>query len=100
MADAHFEQIHLPSTLEDLNLNGCREISEKTLVQISRECPNLKRIELYWNCRITDFGVKKIGQSCPHLEFVNISGCKYIGAAAVTVVGNSCPKLTHLVRRI
>lgn len=34
----------LHSSLVRLNLNGCREISEKSLVQISIQCPKLKRI--------------------------------------------------------
>lgn len=42
--DDHFSIATLPESLVELNLNGCREISEKTLVQISKQCMNLKRI--------------------------------------------------------
>ena len=34
LTDEHFECATLPETLEDLNLNGCREISERTLMII------------------------------------------------------------------
>ena len=46
LTDEHFESADslLPKSLEELNLNGCREISERTLMIIAKQCPNLKRI--------------------------------------------------------
>lgn len=52
--------MHIPDSFEDLNLNGCREVSEKALVNLAKCAKSLKRIELYWNCRITDFGMLKL----------------------------------------
>lgn len=52
----------LTNNITEINLNGCRAISDKTLYQvIAQKCGlNLLRIELYWNCRINDFCVKKM----------------------------------------
>ena len=36
VTDEHFECATLPSTLLELNLNGCREISEKTLMILQK----------------------------------------------------------------
>jgi len=44
ITDEHLEKVSFPESLTDLNLNGCREISEKTLVLLSQKCRNLKRI--------------------------------------------------------
>lgn len=44
LTDDHFDVATLPYSLEDLNLNGCREISEKTIMLLAKSCPNLKRI--------------------------------------------------------
>lgn len=44
VTDEHFESATLPSTLLELNLNGCREISEKTLMVLQKSCPLLKRL--------------------------------------------------------
>lgn len=44
VTDEHFECATLPGTLLDLNLNGCREISEKTLMIIQKSCPRLQRL--------------------------------------------------------
>ena len=32
LTDEHFQDAKLPSSLIELNLNGCREISEKVLI--------------------------------------------------------------------
>ena len=46
LTDDHFDQVglKLPENLYTLNLNGCREISERTLVELSKYCHKLKRI--------------------------------------------------------
>jgi hypothetical protein len=84
--DDHIKIAQLPATLKALNLNGCREISERSLVQISEQCKNLERIELYWNCRVSNFGVRRLAQGCPNLKIVNFSGCKYLSDNGVIPV--------------
>jgi hypothetical protein len=81
--------------LSNLNLNACREITEQTIINFSYNLKNLERIELYWNCRITDFAVKKMAKACPILNFVNLSGCKHLSDSSISVVVESCPKITH-----
>ena len=44
LTDEHFEVATLPFRLEELNLNGCREISEKTIMLLAKSCPALKKI--------------------------------------------------------
>ena len=44
VTDDHFALAKLPLNLLSLNLNGCREISERTLVQISEQCQALESI--------------------------------------------------------
>lgn len=45
LSDEHFDCIgSLPATLEEINLNGCREISERTVMLIAKSCPALRRI--------------------------------------------------------
>ena len=39
ITDDHLARAVLPTTLKELNLNACRELSEKTLVQVSEQCP-------------------------------------------------------------
>lgn len=44
VTDAHIEIAKLPESLKELNLNGCREISEKTCMHLYKNCKNLTRI--------------------------------------------------------
>ena len=76
--------------MKELNLNASREISDKTIVQIASKCPNLLRIELYWNCRINDFCIKKLAKSCTKLNFVNLSGCKHLCDSSISVLVENC----------
>lgn len=50
--DAHIEMTKFPEQLKELNLNGCREISEKSCMHLYKNCKNLNRIG---NKRYIDF---------------------------------------------
>lgn len=91
VTDDHFALATLPRSLESLNLNGCQEVTEKTLVQVSEQCPNLTRIELYWNVKVSDFGVRRIATGCRKLTFVNLSGCKYLSDKSIVPLVENCP---------
>ncbi len=54
-------------------------------------------LELYWNCRITDFAMKKVAMACKDLEYVNLSGCKYLSDSTVLALCENCPQIYHLV---
>ena len=96
VTDDHVSLCKFPETLESLNLNACREISERTLVQVSEQCPNLRIIELYWNCRMSDFGVKRLAAGCPKLTVVNLSGCKLLTDRSIIVLVQTCRELKIL----
>ena len=106
ISDAHFLQAMestnfkecLTTHMREINLNGCREISDKTVFQVlAQHCgPSLLRVELYWNCRINDFCVKKLAQKCQSLEYVNLSGCKYLSDVAIKSVVDNCKRVHHL----
>lgn len=46
LSDEHFEAACdvLPKGLAKLNLNGCREISERTIMIIAKQCQRLNRL--------------------------------------------------------
>lgn len=66
----------LPRSLTSLNLNGCRGIDNAGIEMVARTCPNLTRLELYWNTHITSSALAAIGRGCPGLAYLNCSGCK------------------------
>ena len=96
ITDDHLARATFPSSLRELNFNACREISERSLVQVSEQCPNLERIELYWNCRVRDLGLKRLAHGCPKLVNVNFSGCKLLSDSGVLPLVNSCRNIEVL----
>ena len=50
---------------------------------MSEQCPDLRAIELYWNCLVSDFGIKRLSSGCPKLRVVNLSGCKQLTDSSV-----------------
>jgi F-box and leucine-rich repeat protein 2/20 len=96
VTDDHFALAQLPASLQYLNLNACQEISERTCVQISDQCPDLRRIELYWNCRISDFGIKRLALACKKLSNINLSGCKYLTDKSIIPLIETCTSLEVL----
>jgi len=93
ITDNHLALATLPPTLIELNLNACRELSERALVQVSEQCPNLETIQLYWNCRVRDLGIKRIAAGCPKLRDVNFSGCKLLSDAGIIPLVQSCRQI-------
>ena len=90
ITDDHMAKAVLPACLKELNLNACRDISERSLVQVSEQCPNLETIQLYWNCRVRDLGLKRMATGCPKLIHVNLSGCKLLSDAGVIPLVEGC----------
>ena len=95
LTDDHFGKAVLPKSLKELKLNACRELTEKTLVQIGDQCPELNRIDLYWNCVISDFGIKRLSK-CTKLDYVNLSGCKYLSDSSINHLTENCPDISVL----
>lgn len=90
ITDDHMAKAVLPACLKELNLNACRDISERSLVQVSEQCPNLETIQLYWNCRVRDLGLKRMATGCLKLIHVNLSGCKLLSDAGVIPLVEGC----------
>lgn len=91
----------LPKSLISLNLNGSREIGDKSAEYISTSCPELERIELYWNSRITSVGIRCIAQGCQKLQHLNLSGCKGVtcdGLNALASEGGGSLTFLNLTR--
>ena len=58
--------------------------------------PALRRLELYWNLRVTDGLLQALARASPRLAALNLSGCKQVTDAGVAAVARACPRLTHV----
>ncbi|XP_071737213.1 EIN3-binding F-box protein 2-like [Rutidosis leptorrhynchoides] len=65
-------------TLEVLNFNGCRKISDKSLAAIAENCLSLKDLDVS-KCHITDFGVSCLSNVVHiNLQVLSLSGCTLV----------------------
>ncbi|ORZ13518.1 hypothetical protein BCR42DRAFT_418478 [Absidia repens] len=60
--------------LEELTILHAELISDKSIQQLSRRCPQLKKLRLY-NANITHRSVHYLGQRCHHLRELALKGC-------------------------
>jgi hypothetical protein len=76
-----------------LDLEGCREISDASLVVLAPLCPLLTHLNLS-NTNVTNKGISALVQHCKRLVYLNLSACKRIeengGSAAQLLMKARC----------
>ncbi|KAL2518022.1 EIN3-binding F-box protein 1 [Abeliophyllum distichum] len=80
------------STLEVLNLEGCRFITDASLVAVARDCWVLNELDVS-NCGITDFGIAALaGAEHLNLQILSLAGCSLVSdksAPLLVVLGKT-----------
>ena len=98
IADADLENLakHL-STLTTLNLQGCDQLTDRSLQLLSFMCPNLTDLNLSECPLFTDRGVEALfqGSRCKKLTHINLACCN-ISDNALQILANECPNLIFL----
>jgi len=56
----------------DLNLSGCKNISDKGMRLIANSYPGLKKLNITRCVKLTDDGLKEVLQKCSSLESLNL----------------------------
>ncbi|KAK9079492.1 hypothetical protein SSX86_001164 [Deinandra increscens subsp. villosa] len=65
-------------TLEVLNLNGCRSVTDSSMAAIGSNCLLLNELDVS-ECRITDFGISALAGAVQlNLNVLSISGCRLV----------------------
>eukprot|EP01068_Selenidium_serpulae_P004249 Selendium_serpulae@DN3473_c0_g1_i1.p1 len=81
-----------------INLNGCHNVTDAGLLTISRLCPKLARLEVYWNTSISDEGIAALcrAECGANLETLNLSGCQTLTDATAKAMALHCKRLRRL----
>lgn len=61
--------------LQSLNLSGCQDISDDSIVTVSTECTSLKRVQLRWCVKLTEKSLDALVTNCQNLTCVDVSHC-------------------------
>ena len=68
--------------LEYLNISGHTGFSEIIICNVICSCLRLQQLDLSY-CEITDITIEEIARSCPNLKYLNLRGCYKISKEAV-----------------
>lgn len=84
--------------VEDLNLNGCKKLTDATCQALSKHCSKLQKLNLD-SSGITDLSLKALSDGCPQLTHINISWCTLITENGVEALARGCPKLKSFISK-
>ena len=84
------------SELQSLNLWGCKNITDASLLKVVKQCSNLQSLDLTGCENITDASLAKVGRGCSNLLLLNLSYCQNITDASLSEVGRGCSNLQTL----
>ena len=61
--------------LQSINLSGCQDISDDSIITMSANCTSLKRVQLSWCVKLTEKSLDALVSSCQDLTSVDVSQC-------------------------
>ena len=84
------------SELRTLNLRGCFNITDTSVLEVARRCSNLQSLILRGCSNITNTSVLEVARRCLNLQTLNLWECRNIFDASVLEVARGCSNLQIL----
>jgi len=75
---------------------GFSNITDIGVIEIAKNCPNLKFIDLFGNSKITDDSIIEISKNCPLLQRLGLDECRYITDKSIIEISKKCPFLKEI----
>jgi hypothetical protein len=79
-----------PSSTERSMIN-----TDKIVIQVAENCPNLENLNLKSSWEITDIGIVGLAEGCPNLQTLNLSACDITDMSIISLA-DLCPNLLIL----
>lgn len=76
---------HMPSQLDDIDLNGCSMLTNTMMIIIGQRCIQLQMVNLSNCTKIRNSCIAVLAHSCQHLRDIDLCGCHL-----VTIKGVMC----------
>lgn len=86
---------HRSNLISSVTLTNCTGVGDDTLIHLSSNCPNLRKIFLTGCNLITDSGILALAHNCNVLKTVSIPSKNISEAAMITLVQNN-PRIRQL----
>jgi hypothetical protein len=83
--------------LTELELSGCRYLTELEELAVAQRCPHLQKLVMY-DCMsfAGDVVLQNLSERCPQLRELQIQECKLITDVGLSALTAKCPLLQHL----
>lgn len=85
--------------LHALSLRGCKSLTDESLSQLAKSCPNLRKLDLSDCNNLSDTTCIAIASYCTNLTYLNLSSLPRLTNVSLEALASSVPlatKLTHL----
>lgn len=79
----------------NINLESCL-IGDRTILAISKGCPNLESIDISWCKNVTNHALEELVVSCTNLKYFSSRGLTTMNNSVLTKISINCINLTHL----
>ena len=79
------------SPLTNLDLAGCRLLTDSAVLVIAERATELRSLSLFACDLVTSAGVAAVARSCPFLTRINLSSCTRIDDESLRAIGENCP---------
>eukprot|EP01034_Spumella_vulgaris_P025188 gene25188-31618_t len=82
--------------LKSLNLNGCSDLKDRSILSVAKHCTSLEQLHLSQSFYVTNEAMVAIAASCPRLTVLNTSSCDKITGPGIVSIAVGCPQLRTL----
>lgn len=87
---------HKSRRLTHLDVRGCLGITDASIIETARACPDLSVLRVYNCANLTDASIVEIARMCPKLTLLDVGYCPGITNASIIEVARGCPRLEML----
>ncbi|KAJ1431278.1 hypothetical protein B484DRAFT_448442 [Ochromonadaceae sp. CCMP2298] len=83
-------------SLREINLRHGRKLPSAVVMKIASNCPLLTSLDIAYCTSVKDDGMLLLALKCPDLQDLQLCGCEFITDEAMVKLANCCPKLTSI----
>ncbi|KAG0210425.1 Antagonist of MEN (Mitotic Exit Network) [Mortierella sp. GBA30] len=74
----------------------CEKLTDKIIVAVAENCPQLQQLLIPGCSKITDLGISEIALHCPRMKHLDLRACSNVSDESLILVARNCRDLWHL----
>ncbi|KAF9114331.1 Antagonist of MEN (Mitotic Exit Network) [Mortierella sp. AM989] len=82
--------------LQILEFYICEKLTDKIVIAIAENCPQLQQLLMPGCAKVTDAGISQVALRCPRMKHLDLRACSNVSDESLMLVAMYCPELWHL----